>query len=845
MSSASKGCLLLVVVLGLCGGGFAMAAAGSAPAAEAAPTPLAIASPTDAVEGVPGAAEAEAVLSAYEERLHKQRQDMAQAVAEVRQWQQTLKALSGAGEPEQADQAYIDVRQVLRRQRQALEDLMTRGATAPAVPLPPPETVAADPAWQEVRLRAGRLAESADALRAEEIANGLAAIDALNDVRLGLLPELSPAKRKSLTSLTAEAWDQARAEAWHLSLIVRAHVISGGQWLMDLQRAGPARVFALLAASAPLVAFIAFFFWFRRWSLPALIRAERRMSDVERTRRQWQATGRLKAMQLLVGVWRPLEWLIFLALLSANLPASLGSLLEVRLAEVILGWFFVTAVAVHFLNTWLSLGISRYRIQPGHPVNDLRLTTLKRIGYFVVVVGASLAVTAELVGRGTIYHWCGRVAWLAAVPLLGWILVSWRDIVFQRLDATNKPDLAMQWALERKVGTSRYAAVAVGGLALLVRGSVRRGRRLMDRYEFVRRIHAFVFRQEIDRLTRNGEPTSRLPLGQDVFRHLGPDTPSLFWQSGPAAEFVATVKAAVDRGEGAVIALIGYRGMGKSHVLRQLAASIHGAVLVGCGEAVTDGQQEQACTAHKGDSPLVLIDDAHRLFRPGIGKMLPFDRVHAHARRHARSTVWVFALEQTTWPFLRRSRDAVPLFDRIHMLRAWSESDLGELLQRRCTERDITPHFDDLLNGGASSPESETLAEDLALRREWFIRLIWDNARGNPGLALEAWRHSLVVDDGGKVFVRAGLNFETLDALETLPVAAQFALRVVLQLEPVSQEDLGEVTRMPVTELENFLQCGLHHGYLVRAGERYAINWRWLRAVRGLLERKHMLVAVS
>ena len=119
--------------------------------------------------------------------------------------------------------------------------------------------------------------------------------------------------------------------------------------------------------------------------------------------------------------------------------------------------------------------------------------------------------------------------------------------------------------------------------------------------------------------------------------------------------------------------------------------------------------------------------------------------------------------------------------------------------------------------------------------------MLWDHVRGNPGLALEAWRASLAEDITGHVRVRP-LQVPDASVLETLPDSLLFILRAILQLGPAALDDVAQATRLTTSQVLDAVRFGEMHGVLAKTDERVTVTWQWLRAVTLLLERRHLLV---
>jgi hypothetical protein len=172
-------------------------------------------------------------------------------------------------------------------------------------------------------------------------------------------------------------------------------------------------------------------------------------------------------------------------------------------------------------------------------------------------------------------------------------------------------------------------------------------------------------------------------------------------------------------------------------------------------------------------------------------------------------------------------------------LKPWGEDRIAELLQQRTGEVELAPSFERLLEEPVV--DELELAEALQERKASYFRLLWDQAGGNPGVALELWRHALVRDEGGKVQVKPLRTPDAKD-LEQLPDEALFVLRAILQLSPATPEQVEAATGLDGKTIQDALRYGLAHDYLQQRDQRYLVSWSWYPLLEQLLQRRQLLV---
>jgi hypothetical protein len=766
-------------------------------------------------------------------------------------WQRRARDARG-GAAGDADALYDAIRQTLRASRDALDDALNH-LDPQVTELPPlgPNPLTGLPvevSTAEASARRRSVSQQLQDARAEERAlretRASALFDActaLNRERLALLPYLSRAKRGAITGFTTQGVDQARAEARQLSLILRYHRHIGTNWVRSVRRSGRvegASVWTLLAVVVPLTLVLFAFFWTRRHSAGLLAELDARMAAGDRAERRATPSPTRTAVRLLIGVHRPLERLLFFLVTLSLLPDGMLALLEVQLLTTIVAWALAGSLVVNAINTFTAGASGRE-----HDGRDqLRLRSLQLVGRVVVFFALALVLSARLVGKGTVYQWALAMGWVAALAVFLRLVSWWRSTVFARFERVRRKTATQRWVLEHRVGWQSFVAASVAAVQLFGSGTLRVARSWLGDFELVRRGHAYLFKRELDRLV-DGDPKVRRPLSPAPYASLSPDRVGAAWAACPADEHREVLAARVARRAGGVVAVVGRQGMGKSAMLARLAGGVGDARTVACDDATEVDAIAASIAADPGEPPraLVILDDAQALVKPVFGGLKTFDETLALARANSDETLWIFAIDAIVWPFLRRARDARPLFDEVIALDDWTDAQIGALISSRSREAGLDPVFDDLLDRMAPSADEIDRQEALSEKREGYFRMVWDYARGNPAVALEAWRTSLVEDEDGIARVRP-LQTPDVASLEALPDTALFVLRAVMQMSPATARAVSEATHLPADQIENVFRFGRARGYLREDHGRLVVPWAWRRPVILLLERRHLLV---
>ncbi len=773
--------------------------------------------------------------------------------------------------PEGMNALYDRVRAALREARTALASV-THTLVSGVDPAPEPggdrlSHVPSDIDKAGVEQLRRKLATEADRLEAQRAAlmHELGAelydeVVGFNSSRLLLLSHVSDEKRAAITGLGPAGIDQALGEAEQVSVVLRYHLAATLDWAARMQAPGAGRGQSAVAAGiqalkwlVPLLVFV----WWRRRAERGLLLLQEWLTN-SRARRG-VAPGRAEAfVEYLRRVRSTAEWLILMWVAVALLPVSAAGLLEVKLLQQIVTWSLGGSLVVKTLDSIAGRHAEHHEHGGHSQTARLRLRSLRLVGRVVVGFGLLLALTGELVGKGTIYGWVFRGCWFAAVPVL-FIVVRWyAPVIFERIGNKRKQTALERWIIQNQGGWYGFFAAGLGGALLLASGSYRVAKLWLTDFELSRRILAYLFRKEINKYAGNRAELVLRPLPPELADKLSPERFSTSLVPSVADAQAEQLTACIDAPGGGVFAIVGERGAGKSTLLARVEQQAQRVKVVHCPfggierfrtsllQTLGGGAQaplERAAELAEKDARGhgILVDDAHRLISPSMGGLAHFDHVLQVVRQHSQHTSWVFAFDERIWQFLERMRGSHPLFDKVIYLDAWREAGIVKLLTQRSRDAELKASFTHLLGDLPSDADEIDVADALHRTEAAYYRLIWDYAGGNPGVALTAWRDSLGIDPSGQANVKV---FRAPDAedLEGLPENASFVFRAIVQLERANIEQICHATGIAKHEVQDAVRFGLARGYFEIDEDGYGVTWPWFRAITRFLTRRHLLV---
>ncbi len=684
-------------------------------------------------------------------------------------------------------------------------------------------------------------------------------MEALDDLRLQLVPHLSDAKRNTVTGLGPGGLDQAFSEARHVILVLRYHHSATSRWVSEVTR--PTETRGKSALTATLIAIkwvlpIGVFIWWRRRAERSLKWLEDKVrEDVQRERTPGKTHPGLHVIELVKRVRRPAEWLLLVWAIAWLLPPEAQGLLEVELTRTVFTWTLGGVIAVTATDFLADLEGPRYRRRSVLLTAHLRLRSLRLVGRAVVVFGLILALTDQLVGKGTIYSWVFNVVWFAALVIFIILVKWWREVIFRRVESKRKKTRFDTWVAANRTGWKSFVAAVSGGTALFVAGGYRALRARVSAFSLTRQLLAYLFQRDMSRQAEVVTKDQFKPLDRERYLLLSPMKHSDELIPSVADAQLDEIIDRINLPGGGVFAIVGERGSGKTTLIKRIADKAEDIIRVPTPFGDMSAFEPVLLKALKKKGPLedavrefdeakrdagILIDNAHRLIQPMVGGFEGFDRVLSMARTCSNNISWVFAFDEVIWRLLQRMRGTKPLFDDVIRIAPWKEEGIVSLLTSRNEKAGIEPSFEGLMGALPEDADEIDYEEALASTEENYLRLLWHYSSGNPGLAMHAWRMSLGLDDAGQVRVRV-FQAPSPALLEGLPDNAHFVLRAIVQLERARLSQICEVTRLPMAAVQDVVRYGKVKGYIHESEDGIGITWTWFRAVTKLLQRRHLL----
>ncbi len=669
----------------------------------------------------------------------------------------------------------------------------------------------------------------------------------LSDLRLQLLPALTPELRRRVTGPGLTGIHELRGEVETAILYLRYVALQMQDELAYWQARTVVAPLLLIGGVLELAVALFVFYWWRRWAAKAFPRWRGRLQEARpRSRRKLRLA---RFLWYLDEVRSPLEWLllasVFFAVIGFQKVPDFENHIWPVPRWILLAWFVIA-----LFKTIASRGGAGLL---GDQAPGLCLRSLRLVAAWLLLLGFGLELARVYTGEGTFHAWVWGVFELLVLPVLLLLIIWWRPEVFRQLDGQQQPPEWVREAIRQQKGLRSYWGAAVGGVYLIAFRLMQYFLRGLSGIERGRRVLAALSRRGAERQSVSQGIEGGAPISAELRARLL-DSQGKIYETAARTELAQLVEL-VEQGRVGFAAVIAEQGGGKSLLLQRLASLCEGnTVVFDCPPGGYEAFERAFASAlgisgqelspamfaeylQKSGTRAVAIDNFHRLVRPVMGGQKDLDRVSDLVKDIGVRALWVAALNQAAWDYISRARAHRLILDRFLELPPWTEEQIGELIDLRCSEAGVSPDFGQLVLPHQVDYPQDALEEQ---NREGIFRMIWDAADGNPSVAMRLWVDSLVVNGDGKMVVCMPPEPATRE-VEGVHFTVLLVLRIIIRAELVSREDIIESLRFSEGEVDNAMYFLLGRGWIEELNGRYRVSWTWFRAVTRVLARKNLL----
>ena len=735
----------------------------------------------------------------------------------VRQWESRIEALlddisTGKKEREQADKLYVELFSVLLAKYHSLKDAVSQKTLSKAV----------------------------ENLHTE--------VNGLYDLRVRLLQEVTPEFRGRITGFDIDGVQELIREIRHVGFQFRYMFWATPQ---AAQQFGNELMLAPLPALGNILKFalaLFLFRWWRRWARDGLSRVRKRRLEMQPRKPLDLHFARF--LWYLECVRNPLEWLVLFAVFFnvLNIP-EIQSFLELLWTSI--WWILLARFMVVLINAMAARGTAGLKSDS----SGLRLRSLRLLAAWLLILGLGLAIAEDLAGQGTLYAWVWNFFKFLTLPVLILLVIWWRSEIFKRIEIKPRQSAWVQGMLKYRKGLRSYPRAALGGIYLVLHQFRQWILRRITTFEGGRHLLAQLTRREA---IREGDRQKQMDRDKMIPMEL---RNRLLTKNGMIIDSVARKELArlvelADQNQGGVATIVAERGGGITSLLQRLALDVGGkAVIFDCPPGGFDAFYKALSSAlgvtgteissyviekhlKESDIRVVGIDNLHHLARPVMGGQKDINRLTELVQGIQVDVLWVVGMDRAAWQYISRIHSEQLVLLEVLELPLWNEEQIGNLIDLRCTEADISPDFGNIvLPRQLDEFDYETHEER---NRLGFNRILWNAADGNPTVALNIWVDSLSVSTDGKIMVNIPRLPETVE-LEGVNINVLLVLRVITQSGLATRDNIIESLRLPMGDVVDAVRFSMQRGWIEEINGRYRLTWKWFRSITLVLSRQNLL----
>ncbi|MBA5763506.1 ATP-binding protein [Vibrio sp. 404] len=553
---------------------------------------------------------------------------------------------------------------------------------------------------------------------------------------------------------------------------------------------------------------------------------------------------------------RAIAWLIAITL-SLRVLSQIPSLQHLILLEIFTWWVLGGSIAISFILEFAYRNSS----SSSREVIALRLSTIRRYVWSIIIAGVILQISIRTLGKGTIYSWIYSALFFWFVLVTISILKLWRNKVFEALSHHTERPVWVNWAVNRQnTFLLNIAATAVGIVWLIIDGIKHRLMGLLSRSTLFSQALAYLFRIEVAKQSDidKGQQNLVRIKGEQVFDYVLPgsiDSELIHY----ANDEIKQLSRYLMSDSPAICVVSGERGIGATTLLNSMLNKVSNAepLYLSCPYsgyvellsllALSLGLDEDASEIQilaylrKSDTAyLIAIDNAHRLVKPMVGGLSDLMRLTNLLRRSKKNHRIVFSIVKSSWRFVDRARGERLLFDLVCFLPRWNEKQIGQLLDSRINKQLEKPLSFEGLIVPKQWDQDEMSEEDRA--KQGFYRILWHYSDGNPTVALRFFRLSINRNKETEQAVVRLFHVPESQELENMPKPMLAVMRSIIQLEIASPEILSDCTQLSIAEITGILRYFQSRGYIEWSEDQARISDHWFRHITNVLDRQHLLV---
>ena len=390
---------------------------------------------------------------------------------------------------------------------------------------------------------------------------------------------------------------------------------------------------------------------------------------------------------------------------------------------------------------------------------------------------------------------------------------------------------------------------------------------LFSDQELLKRLSSKILKDKLkDAIGQSSNEIDKLPLTYAYYFNIHSNTDNrlnLTFPEDILGECVNHISEWIeDREEEHSMAIIGSPGSGKSTLMNQLYSSSRSKSsfetkyininkklttpdhINRCLESILEksyaGGVEALLELDNELPPTVIImDNAHNLFLAQEDGLEGLKYFISLINAETKNLFWVTAFNKHSWFYINNVLGKHRYFRHEVYMPKWSENDIAALIKKRHSFSDYSLSFDMI---SEILSQDEEVLEDQASIEMKFYRLLSDQARGKPGLALNLWLSALKAISYKKLQVGLPAETDSSDIFTDMQDHSLFVYSALMRHENLTIRQASKITSLPQGIVANSLKLGMERKFIIRdIGQNYRILKERVDALTLFLAKKNFI----
>lgn len=539
---------------------------------------------------------------------------------------------------------------------------------------------------------------------------------------------------------------------------------------------------------------------------------------------------------------------------------------DIIIALPLFSYFFLYKIfrlAIYDLVSLIQSMILEDQINTKTLVNS----TSKIVGRFYLISFSVLHLTESTVDQGLIYGQISALMFILGLLTCAWAAYGWKSLIIPLCGKTFPEKMA---AKVQELCSGRFSiffCLPVFFLILIVL--------ILDylwdwlsEWEIVKKYFAKLYRRKIESRS-NGASSSNDQLPEDYKQIFSYDyklnesfvVPSN--QEKIELIFKEIEGWLTEKEEDQSIIIYGDKGIGKTIILDKIESKFSDLEIIrsvvptkisdkdalsnylsnALGQEKNDNLIRMIMEFDKSNDnkKMILIDDAHNLFLGKVGGFEALKTMISLVNLNSENIFWVLTFNSYSWFYLKGVLSGNNYFRTEVGLERWSDESIRQLILSRHESSSYKLSYDQIMaNQGVSK---SGLAKEYA--EEQFFRLLWEQANGNPRVALYLWVGCLKLSFGK--YLRVGLpESPKLQKLNQLDDTSWFVLSTVVSHENLTRKEIADSINISMGEVSHAIKSAVENKLLHKGkNNRYRIGFMYQQDLVRQLKIKNFIYGIN